>query len=169
MTQLKLALQYFKGEVMSKNKDEQERTLLLNRLLERKDMILQASKEIEGLKVEYIAKGGKDPDGRIESEVVKRLLTIFSCLAELGGSRFFLRNIGDIPYIAIRRDINRGISKRAKDGEGIHIVEMSSTALICAMANLLEFHWDFKKGPVLNIEQLESFIKANLSLFNIRT
>lgn len=142
---------------MDKSKDEQERVLQLKRLFERKDMILQASKEIEDLRAEYIAKGKKDTDGRIESEVVKRLLVITSCLSEIGFSDFLQTIMEHIPHIALRI---RQIQKTPVD----HIADNEATVVFCAMANLWTFQWEPKKGPTINVSHIESFIKAHFGL-----
>lgn len=149
---------------MGKNIDEHERLVLLHRFHNRQDAILLASREIEDLRVEYIAGGRKDPDGRIEAEVVKRLLTIFSCLNELGASQFLRRHLADLPYIQIRLLKNRGTIKADEEAGSLHIVEMSSTAVICALANLIEVRWQPKKGPYVNVDlhHLESILQIIL-------
>lgn len=142
--------------------ENQERIILLRRFHEKRDAMLAASKEIEDLRVEYITSGRKDPKGKIESEVVKRLLTIFSCLSELGISRPVLNMIKDIYYLKMR--YNR-IHKGVKPNEELHVSEAVSTSQFCAIANLLEISWMPKKGPYVSIkiEKLESIFKAQLT------
>jgi hypothetical protein len=142
--------------------DEQERIILLRRFHEKRDAMLVASKEIEDLRVEYITSGKKDSNGKIESEVVKRLLTIFSCLSELGISRPVLEMLENIYYLKMR--YNR-IHVGLKPDEELHVSEAVSTSQLCALANLLEIRWVLKKGPYVSIkiEKLESIFKAQLT------
>jgi hypothetical protein len=124
--------------------------------------MLAASKEIEDFRVEYITSGRKDPNGKIESEVVKRLLTIFSCLSELGASRFVLKSFEGIYYIIIRLEKSRGNIKPDDPAGHLHVCEAASTAGFCALANLLEISWTPKKGPYVNFkltDHLDSLIK----------
>ena len=136
--------------------DEEERIILLRRYHEKRDAMLAASKEIEDLRVEYVSNGRKDPNGKIESEVVKQLLTIFSCLSELGASRFVLKSFEDIYYIRIRLEKSRGNIKPDEPAEHLHICEAASTAGFCALANLLEITWTPKKGVYINIKLIDS-------------
>jgi len=146
--------------------DDQERIILLRRYHERRDTMLAASNEIEDFRVEYITNGRKDPNGKIESEVVKRLLTIFSCLSELGASRFVLKSFKDIYYIRIRLEKTRGNIKPDEPAEHLHVCEAASTAGFCALANLLEITWMPQKGPIVNFklaDHLDSLIKISLT------
>lgn len=150
--------------------DNQERIILLRRYHERRDAMLAASKEIEDFRVEYITNGRKDLNGKIESEVVKRLLTMFSCLSELGASRFVLRSFEDIYYIRIRLEKTRGHIKPDEPAEHLHVCEAASTAAFCALANLLEITWMPKKGPIINLklaDRLDSQIKIAGTQINV--
>jgi hypothetical protein len=132
--------------------------------------MLAASKEIEDFRVEYITSGRQDPSGRIEAEVVKRLLTIFSCLSELGASRFVRRLFEDTYYIRIRLEKTRGNIEPDEPAVHLHVCEAASTAAFCAVANLLEITWMPKKGPVVNIklaERLDSQIRIAGAQVNI--
>jgi hypothetical protein len=154
----------------NKEIDDQERIILLRRYHERRDEILTASKEIEDFRVEYITNGRQDPNGKIESEVVKRLLTIFSCLSELGASRLVLKSFQDIYYIAVRLEKSRGNIKPDEPAGHLHVCEAASTAGFCAFANLLEINWTPKKGTYINFklaDRLDSLIKIAGAQVNI--
>jgi hypothetical protein len=142
---------------MDRKKDNQseEGIILLNRLIERKNLILSTTQEIEDLRNEYIAKGEKDPDGSIEARLYKHLYTIVSCLSEitinaaLHGVRYQL-----VPkMVEFVSNYPRGFN------EPLPLIKTKSLTAFCLAANSVPIMWISKKGPFLKIENLDSLIK----------
>lgn len=150
---------------MNQNIDQRDDpiTTINKRLFDRKDAILRASQDMEDLRSEYKAKGCKDPDGRIEAEVFKRIYTITSCLSELiayaenpSPFRILINSLPDLLIPA--RAIGSKPGEKETENGALHIVEFKSITFICLWANSIEIHARGKKEPFVKIGELGSLI-----------
>jgi len=143
-------------EVMIFKKDNrsEEGVILLNRLIERKNLLLNATQQVEDLRNEYITKGDKDPDGRIERELYKNIYTIVSCLSEL------MFNAEHGIGARLMPEITKFLSTYPRGlNEPLPLIKGKSLTLLCVLANSIPIIWTSKKGPFTKIENLDSIIK----------
>lgn len=144
--------------MLNKSRQDYRDSIQLKRLFNKKDEILQASKEIESLQNEFRVKGNSDPDGKIEAELFKQLYTIISGLSELNAyakDRNLLQPTLDVLFKIIQIvDI----------GTGDIFNHQNVLTAICISANSVGIYQEGRKTPFVTIGKLDSIIGSLVKL-----
>jgi len=145
------------------NQGDNERIILFQRLMQKKDQVLQVSCEIEDLRKQFISQGNSDEDGTIEMEIFKRIYSIMECLSEMSGytqGKGLSVFHGVMDYFGSYR-LKSG-SKYSKlqtvEREELyaHIATSPVLEAMCIAANSANITWYFKREPSVSFERLES-------------
>ena len=144
---------------------EEERIQLFNRLMLKKEKILEATCEIEDLRRKYLNQNQTDEDASIESGIYKNIYNIIECLSEIIG---YTQGKGVGIYRVL---IDFAIHARSLEGsrfsqkgelpqeEYIHIAVSRMLDAMCVAVNSVTITWNFKKEPFVNIGNLESIVQ----------
>ena len=136
----------------------EEKVIQLNRLLDRKDLLLSATQRVEELRNEYFNNGEKDPEGKIETELYKNIYTIISCMSELIA---YLISIG-VKSTAMDTIIKFLSTYPPKVQTPLPLIKTKALYGLCLLANSLPAAWMLKKESLIKIENLDSLIDIKM-------
>jgi hypothetical protein len=141
---------------------ENERIILFQRLMQKKEQLLQVSCEIEDLRKQFLNQEQNDEEGIIESEIYKKIYTILECMSELAGytqgrgliSLHYL--INHFSYYRLKSgSIYVGETIVQKDENYKHIALSPVLDAMCIAVNCVNISWNFKREPSVAFEKID--------------